>query len=91
MLNLANLLIKEGQLEQAGKYLIRASSILAKFNDEEAQSKLHYMYGEFYQKKRNWETSETHFKTSLESMSNVDCPESLARVQEGLGTLYHIM
>ena len=91
LLNLASLLIKEGRLEQAGNYLSRASNILSKFNDCEAQSKLHYMYGEFYQKQRDWENSESHFKTSMENMSKVDSPECLARVQEGLGTLYHLM
>ncbi len=91
LINLASLLINEGKFDQAEEYLSRASRILSKFNDCEAQSRLHYMYGEYYQKLREWENSETHFKASLESMINVDSPECLARVQEGLGTLYHII
>ncbi len=91
LINLASLLINEGKFDQAGEYLQRSSKILSKFDDDEAQSRLHYMYGEYYQKLRKWDSSESHFKISLKNMENIDSPESLAQVQEGLGTLYHII
>ena len=87
-MNLASLLMEDGKFNQAEEHLSRAYEILSGFDYPEAHSKLHYMYGNFYHKKKELDASEIHFIKSLDSLGENNAPEYIARAQEGLGTLY---
>ncbi len=87
-MNLASLLIEDGKYNLAEEHLSKAYEIISDFDYPEAHSKLHFIYGNVYQKKNKPEVSENHFLKSLEFLNGKNAPEFYARAQEGLGTLY---
>ena len=87
-MNLASLLMEDGKYNLAEEHLSKAYELISGFDYPEAHSKLHYMYGNFYHKKKELDISEEHFMKSLDILKGSDSPECFARAQEGLGTLY---
>ena len=87
-MNLASLLIEDGKYNLAEEHLSKAYDIISDFDYPEAHSRLHYMYGNYYHKKKELDDSENHFLKSLDYIRGKNAPEYFARAQEGLGTLY---